>query len=55
MTSLRVRPYPDQGEWTEIALEGEEAETLRNILLAALVRNDWEIEDAEEDDDAASS
>ena len=45
MNQLRCRrPYDENAEWTEVAIEGEEEDTILAIILATLGRQDWEME-----------
>jgi hypothetical protein len=48
--AMRVRPWEGIGEFTEVDLNGDSADDLKKILLNVLIRNDWEIEGAEDED-----
>lgn len=42
--NFRARPYPDIGPWTEVCLDGDDAEEVRDIMLNVMTRNEWEID-----------
>lgn len=45
MKHLRCRrPYDEGSEFTEVTFDGDEEDTLLQIILATLGRQDWEME-----------
>ena len=54
MISLRARAST-WDEWTDVTFNGDEELDITNILTAALLRNDWEVEVADEDGEYISA
>lgn len=54
MISLRARASA-WDEWTDVTFNGDEELDITNILTAALLRNDWEVEVADEDGEYISA
>ena len=50
MIHIRVRAYDFEDAYTEVCFDGDAEEILRDMLVNILERNEWDVEEVEDDE-----